>query len=127
MKKLLISAIIGFSLIGILGVTASAATIFHSTGRTVNLSGYDDWNRGVLDAHNGYYMSFSYYYNSANYHQSAAYLDGQLSISNVGGIGQTTCVNSVSRPRYSDARTSANVGRVFVQDNGSGERVSNGW
>lgn len=124
MKKFLISTVLSLSLVGLIGITASAASIFHTTGRTKNLLGYDNWNRGIYSGNNGYYMSFSYYYNSANIHQAGAYLDGDLSISRLGGIGETICVNSVSRPSYNDGRASANVGRTFVRDSGSGEYVS---
>jgi len=130
MKKIFVSAILGISLLTTMAMPALATTLFQTNHYTYNLPGSDNWNRGLTNPGTGYYMAYSYYYNSVYNHMSEAKIDGLGQISQLCGPGTTSLANSDSRPSYASAniRAAADNGSWhYVQDTGSGDVVVSGW
>ena len=131
MKKFLISSILCALLITSLGMSVFASSLFASNSHTNNLPGSDKWNRGIKSGTNGYYIAYSYYYNSSYSHSAKASLPNGTRVSQVYSPGSTAVVNSLSEPSYAGGYTGAatyynNVWR-YVEDSGRGEALVHNW
>lgn len=80
-KKLIVAIMLGITVAAGLGNVAKAST---------------SWNYGLYDGHNGYYMAYGYYYDSAKSHYSWATLGGHSSGNCSAPAGQTSLANSPS-------------------------------
>lgn len=131
MKKILVSAILGISLVTTMAMPALATALFQSTGHTINLPGTDSWTRGIRDGGNGYYMAYSYYDNVYYQHASRATIDGFGETSPIHPLNSTSLANSYSEPSYANAlilATNWKSGvKKTVQDDGQGDYVSYNW
>lgn len=130
MKKILLTTIIISSIattfIGIGAKVAEATTLFHTVSNTKYLPGSDNWNRGIKNPGNGWYLPFSYYYNSSYSHNASAYTkqDG-LNTSGVASPGNTASINAKNSVQsYAGAYLRAGAdsgGWKYTKDQGNGE------
>lgn len=131
MKKFLISSVLSILMISMMGVSVFATSLFQSSGHTSNLPGSDNWNRGIVAPGNGYYMAYSYYYNSVNTHAAKAGLPNSTpTVTQNYAPGSTASANSKSMPSYNGAVIAAasyNGSWHYVKDDGSGDYVVSGW